>query len=158
MSIAVALKHMLAAGMPHDAIVAAVAEMEAAMPRKQTKGAARQQRYRERHNASPSTPVSRFNHELALRCRCRLTGPLHLEKYQQTAVENAEVRHTRDHAEALQPGTRNSRARSVGCMPHQSIRQDRAEVGDDAGVKLVLGHAAAFTFLALTAASLWRLL
>ncbi len=31
-TIATALKHMLAAGMPHDAIVAAVAEMEAAMP------------------------------------------------------------------------------------------------------------------------------
>lgn len=31
-AIATALKHMLAAGMPHDAIIAAVAEMEAAMP------------------------------------------------------------------------------------------------------------------------------
>jgi len=31
-TIATALKHMLAAGMPHEAIVAAVAEMEAAMP------------------------------------------------------------------------------------------------------------------------------
>lgn len=31
--IAAALKHMLASGMPHDAIVAAVADMEAAMPK-----------------------------------------------------------------------------------------------------------------------------
>lgn len=50
-AIAVALKHMLAAGMPHDAIVAAVAEMEAAVTPVRSKGAERQERYR-RNKAS----------------------------------------------------------------------------------------------------------
>lgn len=49
--IAAALKHMLASGMPHDAIVAAVADMEAAaapvLPVR-TSGAERQARYRAR--------------------------------------------------------------------------------------------------------------
>ena len=51
-SIAIALKHMLAAGMPHDAIVAAVAEMEAEVTPQRSKGADRQARYRERNKAS----------------------------------------------------------------------------------------------------------
>lgn len=61
-AIATALKHMLAAGMPHDAIVAAVADMEASMPaaqsaeRPRSKGALRTAAYRERerHKASQS--------------------------------------------------------------------------------------------------------
>ncbi|MBN8831219.1 MAG: hypothetical protein J0G94_11525, partial [Sphingomonadales bacterium] len=59
--IATALKHMLAAGMPHEAIIAAVEEMEvglvAAQPEKvRSKGALRTERYRERmrHKASQS--------------------------------------------------------------------------------------------------------
>jgi hypothetical protein len=56
--IATALKHMLAAGMSAEAIVDAVAEMEAALPLAQpveprrSKGAERQARYRERHKSS----------------------------------------------------------------------------------------------------------
>lgn len=53
--IAAALKHMLAAGMPHEAIVAAVAEMEANTPVQEparSKAAERQRRYRERNKAS----------------------------------------------------------------------------------------------------------
>lgn len=50
-AIAVALKHMLAAGMPHDAIVAAVEEMEAEVTPQRSKGAIRQERYR-RNKAS----------------------------------------------------------------------------------------------------------
>ena len=50
--IASALKHMLAAGMPHEAIVAAVAEMEANAAPVRSAGAVRQQRYRERNKAS----------------------------------------------------------------------------------------------------------
>lgn len=53
-TIAVALKHMLAAGMPHDAIVAAVEEMESSITPARSKGAERQARYRERHKASQS--------------------------------------------------------------------------------------------------------
>lgn len=52
--IATALKHMLAAGMPHDSIVAAVAEMEALGEKVRSSGATRQERYRERHKASQS--------------------------------------------------------------------------------------------------------
>jgi hypothetical protein len=52
--IAAALKHMLAAGMPHDAIVAAVADMEAAAGPVRSKGAARTAAWRERHKASQS--------------------------------------------------------------------------------------------------------
>jgi hypothetical protein len=46
--IAAALKHMIAAGMDADAIVAAVAEMESAATPPRSKGAERQARYRER--------------------------------------------------------------------------------------------------------------
>lgn len=59
-TIATALKHMLAAGMPHDAIVAAVAEMEAAVAAAQpvekprSKGAIRTAAWRARHKASQS--------------------------------------------------------------------------------------------------------
>lgn len=53
-TIATALKHMLAADMPHDAIVAAVAEMEAGAPKVRTAGALRQERYR-RNKASQVT-------------------------------------------------------------------------------------------------------
>lgn len=49
-AIATALKHMLAAGMPHEAIVAAVAEMEAVAPKQRTAGAIRQERYRNKRN------------------------------------------------------------------------------------------------------------
>jgi hypothetical protein len=52
--IAVAVKHMLAAGMPHDAIIAAVTEMEAAATPVRSKGADRTARWRERHKASQS--------------------------------------------------------------------------------------------------------
>ena len=51
-AIAVALKHMLAAGMPHDAIVAAIADMEACVAPQRSKGAIRQARYMERQKAS----------------------------------------------------------------------------------------------------------
>lgn len=56
--IATALKHMLAAGMDPEAIVAAVADMETALPspepveRPRSKAAERQARYRERHKSS----------------------------------------------------------------------------------------------------------
>jgi hypothetical protein len=46
--IATALKHMLASGMPHEAIVAAIAEMEACGTRVRSSGAERQARYRAR--------------------------------------------------------------------------------------------------------------
>jgi len=46
--IATALRHMLAAGMDHDAIVAAVADMEASVPKAASSGAERQARYRAR--------------------------------------------------------------------------------------------------------------
>jgi hypothetical protein len=53
--IAAAVKHMLAAGMAHDAIVAAVEAMEAEMPAVKSSGAARMARYRERHKASQTS-------------------------------------------------------------------------------------------------------
>ena len=49
--IAIAVKHMLAAGMSPEAVVAAVAEMEGAADTRSA-GAKRQQRYRERNKAS----------------------------------------------------------------------------------------------------------
>ena len=55
--IATALKHMLAAGMDHDAVVAAVAEMEKAQPQR-SKGAERQARYEERKRQKASESVS----------------------------------------------------------------------------------------------------
>jgi hypothetical protein len=48
--IAEAVKHMLAAGMQHDAIVAAIQDMEASALSKRSSGAERQARYRERKN------------------------------------------------------------------------------------------------------------
>ena len=58
MSIAVAVKHMLAAGLSHDMIVEAVSEMElAAKPVKKT-SAERTARWRERHKASHVTDVT----------------------------------------------------------------------------------------------------
>jgi hypothetical protein len=57
MSIAVAIKHMMAAGMTPEAIVAAVAEMEASLPKARTAGAIRQERYR-RNKASLVTDVT----------------------------------------------------------------------------------------------------
>jgi 5-methylcytosine-specific restriction endonuclease McrA len=48
LSIAVAVKHMIAAGMSPEAIVAAVAEMEAAAQPVRSNGAVRQERYRAR--------------------------------------------------------------------------------------------------------------
>lgn len=61
--IATALKHMLAAGMPADAIVAAVAEMEAGLAAlavvepQPSKGALRQRRYEERKRQKASEGV-----------------------------------------------------------------------------------------------------
>ncbi len=52
-AIATALKHMLAAGMDEAAIVAAVADMEANMPKQRSSAAIRQERYR-RNKASQS--------------------------------------------------------------------------------------------------------
>lgn len=52
--IATAVKHMLAAGLEADVIVAAVAEMEAELPKQRTAGAVRQERYR-RNKASQVT-------------------------------------------------------------------------------------------------------
>lgn len=52
--IAAALKHMIAAGMDADAIVDAVADMEACQPHR-SKAAERQARYRERNKASQVT-------------------------------------------------------------------------------------------------------
>jgi hypothetical protein len=57
MSIAVAVKHMIAAGMSPEAIVAAVAEMEAAAQPVRSNGAVRQERYR-RNKASLVTVVT----------------------------------------------------------------------------------------------------
>jgi len=57
MSIAVAVKHMIAAGMTAEAIVAAVAEMEAAAQPVRSSGAVRQERYR-RNKASLVTIVT----------------------------------------------------------------------------------------------------
>lgn len=61
-AIAAAVKHMLAAGVPHEAIVAAVAEMEAAIPRAETPEERRRrvsressQRYRERGRGDGNT-------------------------------------------------------------------------------------------------------
>ena len=62
MNISVAVKHMLAAGMPADAIVAAVEEMEACIAPSRSKAAERQARYRERNKASQSVT----NHNEAL--------------------------------------------------------------------------------------------
>ena len=59
--IASALKHMLAAGMPADAIVAAVAAMEAeiaAAPRPRTAGAIRTERWRKNKASLPSQTVT----------------------------------------------------------------------------------------------------
>lgn len=53
-AIATALKHMLAAGMAHDAIVSAVADMEVSGGKVRTAGAIRQERYRDRHKPSQS--------------------------------------------------------------------------------------------------------
>lgn len=53
-TIATAVKHMLAAGMDHAAIVAAVEEMEATTPKPRSAGAIRQERYR-RNKASQVT-------------------------------------------------------------------------------------------------------
>lgn len=50
--IAVAVKHMMEAGMPADAIVAAVAAMEEQVQPKKSSAAIRQQRYRDRNKAS----------------------------------------------------------------------------------------------------------
>lgn len=55
--IAVALRHMLAAGMDADAIVAAVAEMER-QPKPRSAGAVRTQRYRDRKAAEASQTVT----------------------------------------------------------------------------------------------------
>lgn len=52
--IATAVKHMIAAGMDADAIVAAVADMEAEITPTKSKGAERQARYRERNKTSQS--------------------------------------------------------------------------------------------------------
>lgn len=52
--IAAALKHMIAAGMPQEAILAAVAEMEAAIQPTRSKGAERQARYEERKRQKAS--------------------------------------------------------------------------------------------------------
>jgi len=57
MSIAVAVKHMMSAGMSPEAIVAAVAEMEAAAQPVRSNGAVRQERYR-RNKASLVTVVT----------------------------------------------------------------------------------------------------
>ena len=57
MSIAVAIKHMMAAGMTPEAIVAAVADMEAAAQPVRSSGAIRQERYR-RNKASLVTVVT----------------------------------------------------------------------------------------------------
>lgn len=52
--ISIAIKHMLAAGMSHEDIVTAVAEMEAVITPVRSKGAERTARWRERHKASQS--------------------------------------------------------------------------------------------------------
>ena len=59
--IAVAVKHMMEAGMPAEAIVAAVAAMEEQVQPKRSAGAVRQQRYRERHKASQSVTSDESN-------------------------------------------------------------------------------------------------
>lgn len=57
-AIATALKHMLAAGMPHDAIVAAVAEMEAALtPSVDPRVARKRERDRDRMAAYRAHPT-----------------------------------------------------------------------------------------------------
>lgn len=53
--IATAVKHMMAAGMAADAIVAAIEEMEENITPARSKGAERQARYRKRHEASHLT-------------------------------------------------------------------------------------------------------
>lgn len=56
--IATALQHMIAAGMPHDQIVRAVAAMEVATDTRST-GAKRQARYRERNKGTPMVTALR---------------------------------------------------------------------------------------------------
>jgi hypothetical protein len=55
--IAEAVKHMLAAGMPHAAILAAIADMEACITPARSKGADRQARYEERKRQKASESV-----------------------------------------------------------------------------------------------------
>jgi hypothetical protein len=52
--IATAVKHMMDAGMPSEAILAAIADMESKIAPSRSKGADRQARYRERNKASQS--------------------------------------------------------------------------------------------------------
>lgn len=52
--VSIAAKHLMAAGVTGDALVTALAEIEAASQPSRSKGAERQARYRERHKASQS--------------------------------------------------------------------------------------------------------
>ena len=76
MSIAVAVRHMMAAGMDPDAIVAAVAEMEAAAVPQRSKNAERQARYRERNKASQTvTTVTNRNESVTSNAPIPPSGP-----------------------------------------------------------------------------------